>query len=77
MKPLGIVAQFPDEAIWHLLQTDGQTCCGVFTVIRDKQGQMVGSAARELLAMVAFADLCPDCQAAVAKSKVSRAGMRR
>lgn len=75
MKALSIVAQFPDETIWHLLQSDGQTCCGEFTRRRDKQGEVICDAKRQMIAMVKSADLCPKCQEALAKSRTSRAGL--
>jgi len=68
MKALSIVAQARVTGeTWHLLQRPSLTCCGI-----DLAGE---STERRMIAMVRSADLCPKCQEALAKSRVSRAGL--
>lgn len=78
MKALSVVVQFPKEEVWHLLQTEHLTCCGRDTWVWESerpQGDEKREAARQMIAMVRSADLCPKCQEALANSRVSRAGL--
>jgi hypothetical protein len=78
MKALSTVVRFHDDETWHLLQAEHLTCCGRRTWVDEPEaGPNRGyEATRQLIAMVRSADLCPKCQEALAKSKVSRKGIK-